>query len=85
LRVRAALSQRGLAEQAGIDKTTVEALEGGRAPGINLHTLSALAQALKVQIGVLLGEQPGPAVDATYWRQIRREIEAQIEAQQEVA
>ncbi len=79
LRERAGMSQRGLARRAGVDKSTVEALEAGRAAGINLHTLTVLAQTLGQPIGVLLGEQPGPVVDAAYWRQVRREIDAQRE------
>jgi transcriptional regulator with XRE-family HTH domain len=79
LRQRAGLSQRGLASLAAVDKTTVQALEMGRAPGMNLHTLSTLARALRVPIGVLVGEQPGPHVDGVYWRQVRREVEQQWE------
>ncbi len=75
LRERAGMSQRGLAARAGVDKTTVQALEMGRAPGMNLHTLSALAQALQVPIGVLVGELPVPSGEPVSWAQVRREVE----------
>lgn len=75
LRERAGMSQRGLAARAGVDKTTVQALEMGRAPGMNIHTLAALARTLQVPIGVLVGELPVPSGEPVSWAQVRREVE----------
>jgi predicted ATPase/transcriptional regulator with XRE-family HTH domain len=46
LRLRALLSQEGLAERAGVSATTIAALEAGRRRGPYPHTVAALAVAL---------------------------------------
>ncbi len=62
LRHRAGMSQISLARRAGLNKSTLRLIENGTAPGMNLHTVAALAQALQVTIGVLVGERPIPVV-----------------------
>ncbi len=79
LRHRAGLSQNALARMSGITDDTIRALECFRAPGIHLFTLTALAEALRVPIGVLVGERPIPQVDAALLAQVRYEVEQQWE------
>ncbi len=62
LRDRHRMSQAGLAERAGLNKSTLRVIEHGTATGLHLYTVAALAQALQVPIGVLLGERPIPVV-----------------------
>jgi len=61
IRVRRALSQRGLSEASGVSRMTIARLEaGGEAPFPS--TVRKLAQALNVDPTELMGmEQPGKA------------------------
>ncbi len=82
LRERLRLTPQQIAAVAGISAWTVRALERGAAEGVGLHTLTGIAAALGVPVGVLLGERPPPIhwpVDDVFWRQVRREIDAQRE------
>lgn len=83
LRDRAGLSQRVLAQQAGVNVSTIQALELGTATGANLHTLTALAQALQVPVGVLLGERPIPV--APHWNSLLARVLVEAEQILEVA
>ncbi len=79
MRGRLRWSGQELARRAGVDKTTVYALERGTADGANLRTLTGLAAAFEVPVGVLLGEQDPPLhwpVDRVFWAQVRREVAA---------
>lgn len=75
LRDRAGLPQDRLAKRAGLSVDVVRALEQGRATGIHVHTLTALATALRVPISVLVGERPMPNVDAALLAEVRRQVE----------
>lgn len=54
LRLKAALTQEGLAEAAGIDATYVQRLERGVPANITIAVLGALARALDVDVAKLL-------------------------------
>jgi XRE family transcriptional regulator, regulator of sulfur utilization len=78
MRERVGYSAAGLARRAGVDAWTVRALENGTASGMTLATLSGLARAFGVPVGVLLGERPLPLgwpVGDVFWGQVRRELE----------
>ncbi len=69
----------GLARRAGVDGSTVRAVERGTSPGLNVSTLAGLARAFGVPVGVLLGDEELPAtwaVGRVRWDRIGREIEA---------
>jgi transcriptional regulator with XRE-family HTH domain len=57
LRLRAALSQKELAERVGMSQTTLSDLETGKTQA-RPSTMRRLAQALKVEPAELMGEQP---------------------------
>ncbi len=79
LRERIGVNQTELAFAAGISRAALSNLEAGSARhGVTLTTLAALAEALDVPVGVLLGERPLPVhwpVDGVFWRQAGREID----------
>lgn len=54
-------TQKDLASRAGISKTSVEALEAGRAPA--LRTLRAIARALGLRVGALFELLDSPSTD----------------------
>ena len=62
LRVRLGLSQKELADQAGISKDTLSRLELGKLHGTAERTRTALARALKVVPAVLTGDEELPSV-----------------------
>lgn len=62
LRVAAGLSQAELAAAASVTKSTVAAIEQGRA-NPRLDTLTAIAEALRVEVTELLAPPAGPAVE----------------------
>ncbi len=53
------LTQEQLAEKAGLSISAVRKLEHGRRDGVRMATLTALAGALGVEAGELLGAGPG--------------------------
>jgi DNA-binding XRE family transcriptional regulator len=78
LRVRLGLTVVELADRAGVGEATVYQLERGANPDCALSTVTGLAAALGVPVGVLLGERRPPAywpVDRLFWRQAGREID----------
>lgn len=78
LRLRLGLTPIQVADRAGVIPATVRALERGTTDGVNLHTLTGIARALEVPVGVLLGEQPPPLhwpMSTVFWRQAAREID----------
>ncbi len=83
LRERAGMSHYDVAERAGVDRYTVQALERGTSGAdVRLGTLAGIAAALDLPVGVLLGESPPPIhwpADGVFWRQVRREIEQILE------
>lgn len=88
IRVREVRRMRGLnrqqvADAAGVHMTTVRSLERLQPVGTSLHTLVGLSRALRVPIGVLVGEQPIPAPEVTWepgaWDRIRVEAEQIME------
>lgn len=88
VRVRAVRRIRGLnrqqlADAAGVHMTTVRSLERQQPIGTSLHTLAGLSHALRVPIGVLVGEQPIPAPGVIWepgaWDRVRVEVEQIME------
>lgn len=78
MRDRVGMSQTQVAAASGLHLRTVCAVERGEAGEVRLATLTAIAAALDVPVGVLLGERPPPVhwpVDGVFWRQVRREVE----------
>jgi transcriptional regulator with XRE-family HTH domain len=57
------LSQKELADRAGLSKETIYRLERGRQPGNRKKTYEGLARALRIDPGVLTGELPAPIQD----------------------
>lgn len=65
-RKRAGLTQKQLAQAAGLNKMTVLRIEGAKTDGVNLDTLQRLARVLGVQVSDLEPESEGiagPLVD----------------------
>jgi transcriptional regulator with XRE-family HTH domain len=79
LRDRIGITQTELADAADVNRGTLSVLESGQGEhGVTVKTLTRLADALDVPVGVLLGERPMPLhwpIGDVFWRQIRREVE----------
>lgn len=68
IRQQHGLSRQELADRAGLSSRTLRDLENGKRDRFQEKTVLLLAEALGVELSVLMGDEPGPSVDSASGR-----------------